>query len=49
MNSTSKYDEVLRFVGPVLACLLPLSWSITILRHSEETRLAPARLVAVPR
>jgi hypothetical protein len=49
MNSTSKLDEVLRFVGPLLACLLPLSWCVTILRHSEETRLAPARLVAVSR
>ena len=49
MNSTSRYDAVLRFVGPVLACLLPLSWCITIVRHNEDTRLVPARLVTVPR
>ncbi len=33
----------------VLGCLLPLAWSITMLRYSEESRLAPAQLVAVPR
>jgi hypothetical protein len=49
MNSTRKYDSVVDFVGPLLACLLPLSWSVTLMRHSEETRLAPARLATVSR
>jgi len=38
-----------RYLSPVLACFLPLSWSLTMLRYTDESRLAPARLVAVPR
>jgi hypothetical protein len=49
MNSTARFDDILQFVGPLLACLLPLSWCVTILRHNEETRLTPSRLVTVPR
>lgn len=47
-NVSPKYGLV-RYAGALLGCLLPLAWSITILRYSEESRLAPAQLVAVPR
>jgi len=42
-------SSVVRFLGPVVGCLLPLSWTFTMWRHSEESRMVPARLVAVPR
>ena len=48
VNLASKY-EVVQYLGPLLGCFLPISWSLTMLRHSEEARLTPARLVAVPR
>jgi hypothetical protein len=48
MNFSGKFS-VIRYICPVLGCFLPLSWSLTILRHDEEARLAPAQLVAVPR
>lgn len=47
-NLASKY-EVVQYLAPILGCFLPISWSLTMLRHSEEARLAPARLVAIPR
>lgn len=40
---------VVQYIGPALGCLLPLSWMITIMRHTEESRLATAHLVAVQR
>jgi hypothetical protein len=40
---------VVQYIGPALGCLLPLSWMITIIRHSEESRLATAQLVTVQR
>jgi len=43
-----KYS-VVHFLGPLVSCLLPLAWTITMWRHTEEARLVPARLVAVPR
>jgi len=48
LDLAGKYG-VVQYLGPALGCLLPLSWSITMMRHSEESRLAPASLVAVPR
>jgi len=42
-------DSVVVYLVPVVGCLLPLAWTVTILRHSEESRLVPARLVAVSR
>jgi hypothetical protein len=33
----------------VLGLLLPISWTFTMWRHSEESRLVTARLVAVHR
>src|SRR5215468_10643270 len=48
VNLASKYF-VVPFIGPALGCLLPLMWTVTMLRHSEESRLEPARLLAVAR
>ena len=41
--------EILKYLAPILGCFLPISWALTIMRYSEEARLTPARLVAVPR
>ncbi len=40
---------VVQYMSPALGCLLPLSWTITMVRHTEESRLATAQLVAVHR
>lgn len=48
VNLASKYS-VVSFFGPIVSCLLPLAWTITIWRHSEDSRLVPAQLVAVGR
>jgi hypothetical protein len=48
LNFADKFS-VVHYLGPIVGCLLPLSWTITMWRHSEESRLVPARLVAVPR
>ncbi len=48
LNLASRYSFVL-FIGPVLGCFLPLSWTITMWRHNDDSRLMPAHLVAVPR
>jgi hypothetical protein len=42
-------SEIVQYLGPILGCFLPISWALTIMRNSEEARLTPARLVAVPR
>lgn len=47
-NLASKYS-VLHILGPVVSCLLPLAWTTTMWRHTEESRLVPAQLVAVER
>lgn len=47
-NVAPQYGEVIHATGAI-GCLLPLAWCITIMRYSEDSRLAPARLVAVPR
>jgi hypothetical protein len=47
-NMASKYS-ILLFVSPALGCLLPLLWTVTLWRHSEDSRLVPAQLLAVPR
>jgi hypothetical protein len=36
-------------LAPALGCFLPLAWTVTMWRHSDESRLVPARLVAVMR
>jgi hypothetical protein len=48
VNLASKYS-VVHILGPIVSCLLPLSWTVTMWRHSEEARLMPARLLAVQR
>jgi hypothetical protein len=48
MNFSGKYS-LIQYLTPALGCFLPLSWSLTMLRHSDESRLVPAQLVAVPR
>jgi hypothetical protein len=48
LNLAPNY-EVVQYLAPILGCFLPISWAMTILRHSEDSRLTPARLVAVPR
>ena len=40
---------VWRYVTPWLGCILPAAWAYSFLRVSEEARLAPSRLAAVPR
>ena len=47
-NVAPQYGEVIHATGAI-GCLLPLAWCITIMRYSEDSRLAPAQLVAVPR
>ena len=37
------------YLPPLLACLLPLSWTYVFWRVPEEARLAPSRLAVVPR
>lgn len=48
VNFSGKFS-IIRYICPVLGCFLPLSWSLTMLRYTEESRLVPARLVAVLR
>jgi len=48
MNFSGEFS-IIRYICPAIGCFLPLSWSLTMLRYTEESRLAPARLAAVPR
>ena len=48
VNLASKYS-VVHVLGPIVSCLLPLSWTMTMWRHSEDSRLIPAQLVVVER
>lgn len=41
--------SVAEYLSPLLGCLLPLSWTLTIVRYTEESRLVTAQLVAVQR
>ena len=45
------YPQVggLHYLTPVLGCVLPAAWGYCFLRVSEEARMAPSRLAAVPR
>lgn len=47
--SLAQHSFVAQYLSPALGCLLPLSWTMTVLRYSEESRLETAQLVAVPR
>src|SRR5271170_2789486 len=48
LNLASRYS-IVYFIAPMFGCLLPLSWTVTMCRYSEDSRLVPAQLVAVPR
>jgi hypothetical protein len=48
MNLASK-SAPLYILAPVIGCFLPLAWTLTMWRHTDESRLVPARLVAVAR
>ena len=48
LNLASRYS-VVYFIAPMFGCLLPLSWTVTMWRYTEDSRLIPAQLVAVPR
>src|SRR5208337_3919903 len=48
LNLASRYS-IVYFIAPMFGCLLPLSWTVTMWRYSEDSRLVPAQLVAVPR
>ena len=47
-NVSSQY-WFLRYLPPALGGLLPLAWTLTMWRYTEESRLEPARLLAVAR
>ena len=47
-NFSGKHG-IIQYICPAIGCFLPLSWSLTMLRYTDESRLAPARLVAVLR
>jgi len=47
-NISSRY-AVVQYLSGAIGCLLPLAWTVTMLRHTEESRLEPARLLAVAR
>ncbi len=49
LYNVSPEFPVVKYASPLLGCLLPLAWCITIMRYSEDARLAPAQLLAVPR
>jgi len=49
MQNLSFKSTVLHFLTPLLGCVLPAAWAYSFLRVSEESRLAPSRLAAVPR
>jgi hypothetical protein len=48
VNMASKF-AVVSYLVPALGCLLPFAWTLTMWRYSEDSRLVPAQLVAVPR
>ena len=48
VNLANKYS-IVSFIGPAFGCLLPLALTVTMWRYTEESRLEPARLLAVAR
>ncbi len=42
-------QTVWQYVTPMLGCILPAAWAYSFLFVTEEARLAPSRLAAVPR
>ena len=48
-NLYADLQVIWQYTMPLLGCLLPAAWAYAFLRVSEEARLAPSRLAAVPR
>jgi hypothetical protein len=48
-NLYPNLQPVWQYVTPALGCILPAAWMYSFLFVSEEARLAPSRLAAVPR
>lgn len=48
-NLYPNYEGVWQYLTPTLGCILPAAWTFSFLWVNEEARLAPSRLVAVPR
>src|SRR5215467_1087003 len=48
VNLANKYS-IVSFISPAFGCLLPLALTVTMWRYTEESRLEPARLLAVAR
>jgi hypothetical protein len=49
LGSLASRHSFLIVLAPAIGCFLPLAWTLTMWRHSDESRLVPAQLVAVPR
>ncbi|MGB7729214.1 MAG: hypothetical protein WBL50_14380 [Candidatus Acidiferrum sp.] len=49
LGSLASRHSFLVFLAPAIGCFLPLAWTLTMWRHTDESRLVPAQLVAVPR
>jgi lipopolysaccharide export LptBFGC system permease protein LptF len=47
-NLSTRYS-VVQYLSGTIGCLLPLAWTVTMWRYTEESRLEPARLLAVAR
>jgi hypothetical protein len=48
-NLYPNLQTVWQYATPMLGCILPAAWTYSFLRVSEEGRLAPSRVAAVPR
>lgn len=48
-NLYSNSQTVWQYVTPLLGCILPAAWAFSFFGVTEEARLAPSRLAAVPR
>jgi len=49
LGNLSNQYSVVQYLSGAIGCLLPLAWTATMWRHAEESRLEPARLLAVAR
>jgi len=48
LNLADKFI-LIQYLSQALGCFLPLSWTLTMWRYTDESRIVPAQLVAVPR
>ena len=49
LGNLSNQYSVVQYLSGAIGCLLPLAWTVTMWRHAEDSRLEPARLLAVAR